>query len=210
MPKLKIARQAFRRARQTELAAFADNIVARMSGDAAFQPLQTELQTLAPACSKYKEALAAARNRGISEVLAKNLAHADLVRRLNSMADALESFAGDNPQPIVDAGFSVQQSSGQRYAGRLPAPRILRAVSTGKKGEIRVIVDNVVPNAVRTHVIEYSLDRGNAWANGEYNSHRNFILGGLPHTPELWVHVKSVGHGANRSEWSEPVPVAVL
>lgn len=55
-----------------------------------------------------------------------------------------------------------------------------------------------------THTIEYSLDGGNAWANGEYNSHRNFILGGLPHTPELWVHVKSVGHGANRSEWSEP------
>lgn len=205
---VKIARQAYQRGPQTDLATYADNLVVRMSGT-AYAPLDAQVRNLASACQRYKDALVAARNRGASEVLAKNLARTELMRHVNELADGLERMSGNNRQLIVDAGFSIRQSNNLRYS-RLPAPNILRAFSTGKKGEIRVVLDNLVPSAVRTHAVEYSLDGGNAWINGTYNSRRNFVLEGLPHTPELWVHVKSIGNGANRSDWSAPVAVAVL
>ena len=210
MANSKIARQAYRRTRQADLASFADNVFNRTNGVPAYATIQPVITALSAPLTRYKETLAAARNRGMSEVLAKNLARTELLRQLEAAANAVETLAADNPQIIVDAGFSVQQNTGQRYTGELPPPVILRAYSTGKKGEVRIMLDDVIPGAVRTHAIEYSLDRGTGWQNGEYNSRRSFIAKGLPHSPELWIHLKSIGNGDNKSQWSEPVAVAVL
>ena len=35
-------------------------------------------------------------------------------------------------------------------------------------------------------------------------------VNGLPHAAEMWIHVKSLGSGAAKSGWSEPMVVAVL
>lgn len=210
MATTRIARQAYRRARQTDLASFADNVFNRTNNVPAYAPLQPVITALAVPLTRYKETLAASRNRGMTEVLAKNLAREELLRQLDLVANAVESLAADNLQIIMEAGFTTQQSTGQRYIGELPAPVILRAFSTGKKGEIRIMLDDIVPAAVRTHAIEYSLNRESGWQNGEYNSRRNFILKGLPRASELWIHLKSVGYGDNKSQWSEPATVAVL
>ena len=120
-------------------------------------------------------------------------------------------LAKDNVQLIVNAGFTVQQDTGIRYNSKLPTPIITRAVSTGKRGEIRIVVDDQVPSSlVATHAIEYSLDRDSGWTNGAYHSYRNFVAEGLPRAQQLWLRLKSIGHGSNKSEWSEPVLVAVL
>ena len=206
----KIARQAYRRIRQTDLATFADNVFNRTNGVPAYAAIQSAIMALADPLSRYKETLAASRNRGLSEVLAKNIAREELLEQLETVANAVESLASGNPQIIVDAGFSMQISTAQRYNGELPQPVILRAFSTGKKGEVRLVVDDIIPNAVLTHVIEYTIDKNGAWQNGYYNSRRSFTLKGLPNTTELWIHLKSVGHGESKSEWSEPVLVAVL
>jgi hypothetical protein len=206
----KIARRAYRRGRQADLASFADNVFNRTNNVPAYASVQSSVTNLTPLLTRYKETLAAARNRGVSEVLAKNIARIELMRQLDVIADMVETLADGNPQIIVDAGFSLQQSSGQRFAGELPPPVILRAQSTGKKGEVRIVLDDLIPGAVRTHAIEYSLDRGIGWQNGEYNSRRNFIAKGLPHASELWIHLKSIGNGDSKSQWSEPVAVAVL
>jgi len=92
----------------------------------------------------------------------------------------------------------------------LHPPEIVRAFSTGKKGELRINLRNFFPKAVRTHAFEYSLDQGASWKNGEYNSNRTFVVNGLPHAAEMWIHVKSLGSGAAKSGWSEPMVVAVL
>ena len=71
----------------------------------------------------------------------------------------------ENVQLIVDAGFPARQSSALRYS-QLPAPIIVRASSTGRKGEVRIVVDDrVASRSVLMHAIEYSLDR-NGWQNG--------------------------------------------
>ncbi len=141
----------------------------------------------------------------------RNAAQQGLVQALDQLATALELLEQGNGQLIINAGFLLQQDTGLRYSGRLPAPVILRANSTGKKGEVRMLIDDMAPvSAVTNHAIEYSVDRGNGWQNGQYNSHRNFVASGLPPARDLWLRVKTLGRGNNRSEWSEPVVVGVL
>ncbi len=122
MATTRIARQAYLRIRQADLASFADNIFNRTNGVPAYATIQPSITALAVPLTRYKETLAASRNRGISEVLAKNLARTELLRQLEIVADAVETLATDNPQIIVDAGFTVQQSTAQRYNGELPPP----------------------------------------------------------------------------------------
>jgi len=211
MSSLKIARQSYQRARQSTLAAFAKSVIARTTGVDEYRDLQAQVQPLAGLLDDYQNKLSVARNRGRAEILAKNLAQTALIKQLNMVATALEELAQDQEQLIVSAGFTVQQETSFRYNTKLPTPIITRATSTGKRGEVRIQVDDQVPAyAVATHAIEYSLDRESGWINSTYHSHRNFVADGLPHAQQLWLRLKSLGHGNSKSDWSEPVLVAVL
>lgn len=210
MANLKIARQAYRRARKSSLAAFAENVYSRTKDAADYPGLQAELDVLASLTLAYRQALAAAHNRGSSEILAKNLAQAALIGQLDVLATAVEALGQSDAQLIVKAGFTLQKSTAQRYGNRIPPPIIRRASSTGNKGEVRIELDDLVPNAVLTHALEYSLDGETNWQNGIYHSFRKFTVRGLPHSPELWLRSRSIGHADNKSEWSDPFPAAVL
>ena len=211
MSKLKIARQAYRKSRQTDLLTFAEHVYKRMKGSGVYAALQDKIEALAAPIQQYAAALAAARNRGLSEVLAKNLIRRALIRLLDALALALEDMAGDQEQLFIDAGFSVAQEQGLRFSGNeLPAPQILRIFSTGIKGEIRVSLRDAFPKSVRTHAAEFSPDRGQNWKNGVYNSNNMFTITGLPREEELWIRIMSLGNGSKKSAWSQPVVVSVL
>lgn len=210
MTKVKIARMPYQRARKSSLAAFSENVLKRTLNVAAYQAIQGEVEPLPALLTTYRNALVAAHNLGRSETTAKNLAQTALIRQLDAVAAALETLAGEDVQLVIDAGFTVHQSLGLRYSDQLPQPSIVKAESTGKKGEIRLLIDDIVPKAVLTHAVEFSTDQGVTWQNGTYNSYRNFIVKDLPHTRDLWLRLRSIGHGDNKSEWSEIVSVAVL
>lgn len=207
---VKIARTDYQRAPQNELSTFAAHVVSRMKGVKAYESLDSLVQSLDAASATYRAALTAARSRSTAEIHAKGLAKFNLLDLLNQLATALEALAGDDSQLIVETGFSLVQSSGLRYAGKLPAPVIRRASSTGRKGELRLNIANTFPQAVRMHAIELSYDRGQTWQNGNYNSHRVFTLTNIQFSSELWVRVAALGAGDSRSTWSEPVVTAVL
>ena len=206
----KIARQTFRRAAQSELVPFADNVLKRIKDVAAYSTLQPLAAQVSVARDLYAVALAAARNRGASEILAKNLSKAELLKQLDLLADGLAALAEGDTQRIVDAGFSPQESTSLRYSNQMPAPVILRATSTGKKGQLRIVINDFIPKVVRSHALQYSLDKGVTWKNGAYNSRRNFVVHKLPHSPEMWLQAMSLGIGDHKSEWSEPTVTAVL
>jgi hypothetical protein len=81
--------------------------------------------------------------------------------------------------------------------------------STGNRGELRIKLEDFFPRAVRSHLFEYSLDRGQTWQNGPFHNRRFCIIDGLPHSPAMYLRVKSIGTGSATSDWSEPVVVAV-
>ncbi len=212
MVPLKIARRDYRQAAQPALATFAGNVLTRMHGVAAYEALQPSLELLTPQLEAYRHSLAAAQNRGRSEIVAKNLAQAALLVQLEELATALEKLAQGDHQLIVDAGFSIGQiKSSSRLTGPLPTPVITQASSTGKRGEVRIRLADPAPrSAVATYAVEYSLEREAGWQNGHYHTHRNFVADALPRAEALWLRLRSLGHANKRSEWSEPFMVAVL
>lgn len=131
-----------------------------------------------------------------------------MIGGLDIVSSGLEELAAGRIQLIIEAGFSVQGEA-NRFSGTLPPPKIVRISGTGKKGQLRISLSNEFPRAVRMHAVEYSLDQGATWLIADYNCFRSFVISGLPHAPEMWVRVRSLGNGAGKSEWSEYAIVAV-
>jgi hypothetical protein len=207
MSTIKIARKAYRQARQNEQASFANNVVQQMQG-AQYSSYQPLVQALAAAQQTYAAALADALNGGKSAVLAKNLAQKELLLRLNALADALER--SNDAQLIVNAGFDLAAAPARRNEDNLPQPRVALAVSTGQKGQVRVELAVESPELARMYAIEYSLDNGAQWVNGAYETRRRFLVNGLPNASSLLLRARALGSAHRSSAWSEPVQVAVL
>ncbi len=206
---LKIARNMYRGATQTDLVAFTENVLQRTGGP-AYQALQTQREPLTGLLADYYNKLTAAMNRGTAEMLARKNAQLALLEQLDAFATALETLAKQNEHLIVEAGFRVHKSRNVRNDGELPVPLIVRAITTGVKGQIQVVVDDQTEaRAIATHAFEYSTDREH-WTNGTYCSRRRFKVSGLPRAQDIWVRMRSLGYNERRSEWTEPVVVAVL
>ncbi len=209
MSPLKIARDMYRGATQTDLVAFTENVLQRTSGP-AYESLQNQREPLTGLLADYYTKLTAALNRGTAEMLARKNAQLALLEQLDTFATALETLAKQNEHLIVEAGFRVHKSRNLRTDVELPVPLILRAISTGLKGQIQVVVDDQTDaRKVATHAFEYSTDREH-WTNGTYCSRRKFKVSGLPRAQDVWVRLRSLGYNERRSEWTEPTLVAVL
>jgi len=207
--KTKVFRRAYQRIRQAELASFATNVLNRTKGEADYAFIQTDITALEAALQAYQTALAAARNRGMAEVVVKNEAQKALLTVLDRIADAFDLKAELSPALLTGAGFSLQQPP-VRFAGQIPVPEVLKVNSTGRKGEIRVQLTDEMPNVVLLHAMEYSQDKGSSWQNGTYHNRNRFIVGGLPAGTDLLFRFKSIGRGDNKSDWSEPLMAGVL
>ncbi len=192
------------------LALFTETVCQRIKGVAGYEALQTRIESIRELLDRYNASLVAARNRGISEIMVKNRNHRNLIELLNLLAADLEIAAADNEQLIVDAGFDLRAERGPAFSGKLPPPEILKAGSTGRRGEVRLVLKNAFPRAVTMHAVEYSADLAESWRNGSYHSRQIFTVEGLPSSGNLMIRVKGLGNAGRKSEWSDPVLVAVL
>jgi hypothetical protein len=207
----RIARQGYRRVRQEELHAFAAQLVAAMETHPTLAALDQVNEPLKTAFTRFSDTFTLYLNTGSRPATnAKNYAKRVLIRAIDAYADAVDAKTGEDGQLILEAGFVIQQSnSAGRMNGRIPPPMILLARSTGNRGELRIKLEDFFPRAVRSHLFEYSLDRGQTWQNGPFHNRRFCIIDGLPHSPAMYLRVKSIGTGSATSDWSEPVVVAV-
>ena len=204
----KITRRVYRTLRQADLMSFAENVLNRTKTNPAYAALGPEVQTLETYLRDYTQLLAKARMGSPEDTLAKEYAKKKLREHLDVVASALESNAANDALFIVNAGFTPRAQS-QRFTGPVEPPRNLRASGTGRRGEIRIGLEDPMPGIVRTHALEFSLDQGASWQNGTYHSKSNFVVTNLPHSPELWIRVCALATRGRKSEWSEPVMVAV-
>lgn len=210
MISLTITRRDYQRMPQAKLAIFAENVFRNTNGIADYQNFQVRVGDLGAALALYKVVLLDAVKGGESQVLAKNIAKLKLIENVDKLLTSMEVSEGITPQMIVNAGFTLKSKPAPVFAGKLPPPEILRAVTTGNRGQIKVSLKDAFPQAVALHALEYSPDQGVTWINVNYYSSRNFIVDGLPSLTEILIRVKALGRGGNKSEWSSPVMVAVL
>ncbi len=200
MRKPKIARLAYRRAAHADLLLYAERVYKRTYGVPVYVALQAEVTPLADLCRNYSQGLVAAMAGERGAVLAKNKAREVLMYQLDRVVLLL-----------VDAGFHLQKSKPVILSAPIPPPHILQAISTGQRGEVRLVLDVRAPRrSVGTLEIQYSMDRQGGWQHLQYHSRLRFVARGLPPAPELWLRVRSFGTPDRASGWSEVVGVGVL
>ncbi|MDX1910037.1 MAG: hypothetical protein SFV22_01060 [Saprospiraceae bacterium] len=204
----KISRRHYRRVPQSALIAYSENILIRTRDVAQFAFLQNEVKALETPLEQYRAALAAALNGGRAEIAQKNNQLKALIAALDAVANSLEAHAESSQTMILDAGFSVVIPPARIETPE--TPEIQRISSTGRKGELLVLLNDADPRAVLTHGIEYSDDQGQTWKNGIYRNQRRFILTDLPSSPQLFIRIRSIGRADRLSKWSDPVLTAVL
>lgn len=207
--KLKVSRCVYQRARQTDLQIFARNVVLLTHADATYAFLQSETAALANTLTYFDAALAASLNRGRIEVAIKNKALKMVVQALDKVSNALDAQVTDDAVLILAAGFQLRQAP-TKFKGYISIPQVVRVASTGRKGTLRIQLKDEAPGMVVMHAVEYSVDRGQSWNNGIYNTHNAFVVQNLPGAMDLWLRFKSLGSGGAASKWSEPVIAAVL
>lgn len=208
MKKIKISRQAYRLAKQANLMAFAENVLARLRGG-NFELPDALVQGLDKSCNQYRMALAGAVGGGRAAVAAKQTAQNDLLASLDALATALEAQPDLNAQRVIEAGFELPPTKAN-FNGVLPVPEVFRAGSTGRRGQLRVQLGYVLHRLVHTFALEYSPDDGATWVSGFYQRRRTFVLEGLPSSLKLLLRVRAVGGENRHSAWTEPIAVAVL
>lgn len=206
--KMIVLRRALINVRQDQLVTLAENVVQRTASVAAYQPLAAALAELAARIPTYKEALAAARDRGLTAIAIKNQARAALLAALDAVADGLDLNAGGDPLYVLNAGMPVRAQR-RRNAGEMAPPAGLQARPTGQPGE--VLVSFRLPNraAVQSNAVEHSVDGGQTWKNGAYNSATRFVVSKLPSRQEILLRVRSMGARGRESAWTAPVTVFV-
>jgi hypothetical protein len=201
-----IDRGVFRQSRQAELASFAKNVLQRTLSVPEFAFMADAVQALQAPLENFESALAAARNRGLAEVAAKNAAQKALLAALFKVADEMDQYPAITEHLIYEAGFSPRFAS--RAAQNIPVPRVLKALTTGNKGELRIHL--ATPPYLRLmHACEYSLDMGQTWLNGTYRYERKFVMTGLPRSLDMLVRFRALGTKGAISEWTDPVSVMV-
>ncbi|MDX1910185.1 MAG: hypothetical protein SFV22_01805 [Saprospiraceae bacterium] len=204
-----INRRAYRDATQANLVLFAENVLLRTRGIPEFAFASASIEAIEAPLAQYTHALALAQNRGRAEVSAKNDARETLVLAINHLADLLESQSDIGETRILQAGFDLRINS-SRPDFEPPSPQVMKAITTGKKGELRVqLASDSSGKASVMHACEYSEDQGQTWKNGVYRPSRSFVLQGLPSTNQLLLRFRTIGSGGRLSAWSEPVQAVV-
>jgi hypothetical protein len=204
-----INRRTYRDATQANLALFAENVLMRTKGVAEFAFMANAVEALEGPLSQYSRALARAQNRGRAEISAKNDARELLKAALNAIADQLENHPDIGDTLILEAGFET--TGNNRNTALAPsAPKVLKALTTGKKGELRIVLSSDMLSGTRYfHACEYSEDQGQTWQNGVYRPSRSFVLQDLPSSNQLLLRFRTIGPGGRVSNWSEPSSAVV-
>lgn len=211
MSTFKITRRFYQRAPQHKLATYAENVYNRTKGVAKYESFQALVEAIEEPLEQYKAALLAIENGGKSQILAKNISKQKLIKALDKLVNSLENSEGITAQLIVDAGFTLKSKPIPAFIGKLQSPVVLRAVTTGRLGELKITVKNALPQIVAFHIVEYSTDKGKSWNHvNSYHNKRTFIIDGLPASRELLIRVKALRRNGKQSDWSEPMLVAVL
>lgn len=209
MAKFIVRRSTYRELQQNTLASFADNVHTRMSSLPEYQVFATEVAQLKQQLDQYKEALANAVYGGVDRIAVKNEKKLDLLLVLDRIADLLNAGYTGLDSWIVGAGMETVRSAISSNAD-LDAPYDLKASTRGESGSVTLSFRVAMPNRVRSNAIEYSMDGGESWKNGNYSSATRVQLKGLPTRQEVKFRVRSLGTSDRQSAWSKPVEVFVV
>jgi hypothetical protein len=159
--------------------------------------------------AQYKDALAKAVNRGTDNVAIKEEIKRNLIQTLDRITDQLNLQHNGLESWGINAGMEVQREKMAAGASLQP-PSNLQVLSRGIRGEVLLSFKLLEPKRVRTNGVEYSLDKGQTWHNGNYSTGTTIPLKDLPSRQDVMFRVRSLGSYQDKSAWTEAVEAFVL
>jgi hypothetical protein len=208
MSKQIVRRSTYKALTQDALASFADNVFNNMSTLPQYQAFASDVDLLGQQLIQYKEALAKAVNGGFDRIAIKNEQRNKLLLMLDKISDLLNNSYTGEESWVISAGMETFRTATSTTA-ILEPPFDLRAMAKGD-GNVVITFRLTEPKRVRNNAIEYSLDGGENWKNGSYNTATRITLKGFPSRQDMKIRVRSLGAGDKQSAWSKPVEVFVI
>jgi hypothetical protein len=207
---VKIIRSEFTRAKRDALATFSENVAVKTTVG-KYGAVAKESELVRRLTMEYRTALTEANGGDKAKTIILNDVQEQLVAALKTLATLIELQPEASELYYVEAGFSVTaEKKSSNNKTQLDTPQILKSMSTGIKGELRMEFEEIKDSGFRKFSLEYSADQGATWQNGTYTGRRKFLYANLPSSADLLLRARAIGTHDRLSPWSAVVSSAVL
>jgi hypothetical protein len=191
---------AFSRLSDAELVTFTENVIASLTGNAAFPTPLVSIADITAALGTFNTKLAAAADGGKQATAEKNDAREALDNLLRQEAAYVQSIAGNDLATLLSSGFDATSSNRTRVPLNKPVvDGILNEMSTQLTVRLQP-VDNA-----RAYEVRMSYGPNGWQAAGVFTQARRIVLSDLTPGTTYTVQARAVGGTTGYSDWSDPV-----
>jgi hypothetical protein len=190
---------AFAREIDTDLIAFARNVVTLMTGNDQYPTPSPSLKVIGTAVDALETAVHDALDGGRIAIATRNAARAELLSLLRQLASYVSGNCKADVLLLIGSGFKAVRTPSP--VGVLPAPANLRLDLTGLSGQLYLRFDRV-PNAANYSVQSATAPDG-PWSDQGLSTSTRVTIHGLTPGKAYWVRACANG-SAGASGWGGP------
>ena len=191
---------AFAQLPDAALDEFTGQVIAGLTGNAAFPTPTVSLADLGTAKTAFEDALTALAQGGKQATAIKNAAREALVNQLRLEANYVQGAANNDLATLLSSGF--QAASTNTAQSPLATPGIVDIVN--EMSTQLVVRGKPVANA---HAYEAPVtpDTSGFATAGTFTAGRRMVLTGLTPGQIYTVQIRAIGGSTGYSDWSNPV-----
>ncbi len=179
---------------------FSANIIAKLTGNAAFPNLPVTLANLTTQYTTFHNAITAAMEGGKVAKAARDAARETLETSLRAMAAYVQSIAGQDLTVLLSSGFEAVNTS--RTQTPLDTPNFTK-IEHGNTTQLFLTV-SAISNA-RSYEVQAKTGTG-GWQTVNVSAQsRNIVLENLTPGAVYDLQVRAIGGSTGSSLWSAPV-----
>jgi hypothetical protein len=190
----------FMRISEAELAAFAENVVVKLTGNASFAAPIVPVAELSVSLETYNAAIAAAAHGDRQAIAARSNARESLLALLRREAAYVQSIAGEDVAMLLSSGFNVVPTGGTRS----PLPKVVIEKVINEQSTLMTVRLQAIPNA-RSYEVRMSYGATGWQTVGIFTQGRRIPLQNLTPGTTYTVQARAVGGSTGYSDWSDPI-----
>ena len=191
--------------RQVEiLVTYAENVVARMTGNPAFTTPVPNLALVTTAIGNLHVAQTAVQARTKGTVAIRNEKRTALVTLLKQLRGYVQTTAEATPDTalsiIESSGFAVRKTAARK-------PRVFEALPGAVSGSAKLVAPSAGQRA--SYEWEYSIDGGKTWVTQPVTMQAKTTVTGLTPGASVQFRYRPVTPKAGEGDWSQPLQLIV-
>lgn len=196
---------SFARKIDTDLIAFARNVIALITGNAQYPTPTPTLAVLTTSVNAFETAVQEALDGGKIVIATRNAARVELLALLPQLAAYVQGSCKADLPALLSSGFAAVRAPSP--VGALPPPQNPRLTYTDKSGELLLKFDRV------TNAASYSVQTAptavGPWADEALSTSTRVVIRGL--TPGETVWARACPNGSKgASEWTAPTTAMAI